>query len=583
MEGTNNDDNYDVIRTSKHSSRKRSRKTKSDKTEKNRFDDDECYHRITKHTRSDERSKRNKKSKHRKQLYDGSDYDEGSSNSSKSSPRILDESSVDHRDRRSRQKKEHKKKSKKKYKKDKSNTKDRRKQDSGENSKSVDLLERNHLLANALCSLFNHHPNFASELPIILIRLGRGTTFDFSAMTDQDAAQRLTDVFRCLSPFGTTLSEDGTIWSWDNPTGNRTSSTNNTSELVLVRVVRALLDQIGITIEAVQQFENPTIGNKISVGIEAADNEVEVKAIQMLEKFSESNVASELAGICTMILEGEMINLDGIPDEAVKESLESLLISCGLEKSEMEIDESDDKVVGTDTTMGFGLPEKQTDQATIMLSNVINICHSKPKASIRRPIKGPMLPEAYIDGHNSSDNDDEGPLPFGAAATIRENILSKEQIKAAAARRAYELACAKDGIDIDPTTLMHSVREEWMVVPGKYDFLSSVQTGRSRTFASKSKGMDPNQKESIDPKIQAEIRSIREAYEETRGPSLMDQHREAKMLLLQQQQNAGSNTTSWKWNRDKDLDDGRRVDKDALGMILGNAGTDLKNKFQGGL
>jgi len=38
----------------------------------------------------------------------------------------------------------------------------------------------------------------------------------------------------------------------------------------------------------------------------------------------------------------------------------------------------------------------------------------------------------------------------------------------------------------------------------------------------------------------------------------------------------------WKWSRDKDLDAGRRVDKDALGMILGGAAGDLKSKFSGG-
>ena len=38
----------------------------------------------------------------------------------------------------------------------------------------------------------------------------------------------------------------------------------------------------------------------------------------------------------------------------------------------------------------------------------------------------------------------------------------------------------------------------------------------------------------------------------------------------------------WKWSRDEDLDAGRRVDKDALGMILGGAADNLKTKFSGG-
>ena len=34
----------------------------------------------------------------------------------------------------------------------------------------------------------------------------------------------------------------------------------------------------------------------------------------------------------------------------------------------------------------------------------------------------------------------------------------------------------------------------------------------------------------------------------------------------------------WKWNREKHLDSGRRVDKNALKMVLGGDG--LKSKFQ---
>jgi hypothetical protein len=593
MDGKNKiEDKTDVTNTNGKSSRKRSRK--HSRTEKDCSDDDEQHHHVRKHSKSDEQKKSNKKSKHRKRHDYDSNNEESSSKSSNYSSNTSDESSQDHRDRKKRHKKEHKKKKiKKRHKKDKSDTKHRHKNDRNDDMKPVDNLERNHSLADALCSLFNHHPNFASELPIILIRLGRGTTMDLSAMTDQDAAQRLTTVFHSLSSFGVTLADDGKTWSWNNPAVSRTSSTNNNNDLVLIRVVRALLDQIGLTMNSIEQYENPplihtdslALPSKNSSGDEGGGNEVERKVIQMLQNFTDGNVAAELVSICTMLIDGEMINLDGIPDEAVKESLESLLIACGLEKSEMDVDDSDDdENINADPTMGFGLPEIQADHVKSMLTSVINICHSKPKASTRRPIKGPMLPDSYNDTY-SSDDDDEGPLPFGASDAIRNNILSKEQVKASAARRAYEMACAKEGVDIDPALLMNSVREEWMVVPGKYDFLSSVQTGRSRTFASKVKGVDHQQNESIDPKIQAEIRSIREAYEETRGPSLMDQHREAKMLLQQQKQreaNANMNE-SWKWNRDKDLDAGRRVDTEALGMILGNASTDLKNKFQSGI
>jgi hypothetical protein len=45
---------------------------------------------------------------------------------------------------------------------------------------------------------------------------------------------------------------------------------------------------------------------------------------------------------------------------------------------------------------------------------------------------------------------------------------------------------------------------------------------------------------------------------------------------------AANGKNEWKWSRDDDLDAGRRVDKDHLGMILGGAADNLKTKFKGG-
>jgi Protein of unknown function (DUF3752) len=133
------------------------------------------------------------------------------------------------------------------------------------------------------------------------------------------------------------------------------------------------------------------------------------------------------------------------------------------------------------------------------------------------------------------------------------------------------------------------VREEWMLVPGKFDFLSAIKSGqpiRSRGFEGKRKaehGTADHSAKPFDPSIRAEINAMRQAQEEARGPSLIELHRksrtEEKAAMNQQQKGNGSD--DWKWNRDKDLDAGRRVDKDALNMILGGAGKDLKTKFQG--
>jgi Protein of unknown function (DUF3752) len=545
---------------------------------------------------------RSKKSRHQRRSHD---FDDAPSSKSSLMATSSDDSSEYYRDRRKRHKKEHRKSKKKEKKKKKKEKTDPRKGRRGKEKSPDDLdisngLERKHILAHELCNLFDRHPSFASDLPVMLIRLGSGATFDFRSMTDQDAALGLVKVLKCLHPFGVLSNEDETVWSWKSPAGAH--GTQSKSELVLVRVVRALLDQIGISIEAVEQYENPSLESPLnttdgdfvaSVTGSSTGSPVEHKVQEILHSFAAADLASDLAALCKMILDGECVNLDGLPNDQLKEALESLFDLCGLEKLEIEVDNDEGD---TDMPFGYGLPESQAESESSkeFLSQIRDSCQAKPFKVERRSIQGPMLNwEAYkgevehpkVYGDTDTSDEDDGPMPIGAEAKAREATLTKEHIKASASRRAHELACAKQGIKIDAFS-GGNVREEWMVVPGKFDFFDSVKSGqpiRSRTFEGKSKAENNNRPETIDPKVQAEIRAIREAYEDSRGPSLMDQHREATKQRLAQEQSAGKNSSSWKWDREKDLDAGRRVDKEALGMILGGAGSDLKNKFQSGL
>ena len=86
----------------------------------------------------------------------------------------------------------------------------------------------------------------------------------------------------------------------------------------------------------------------------------------------------------------------------------------------------------------------------------------------------------------------------------------------------------------------------------------------------------------VHPAVQAEMNAIMQAHESARGPSLIDLH---QSKISQEKELAANNRKGkkeWKWSRNKDLDAGRRVDKDALGMILGGAADELKSKFSGG-
>jgi hypothetical protein len=76
--------------------------------------------------------------------------------------------------------------------------------------------------------------------------------------------------------------------------------------------------------------------------------------------------------------------------------------------------------------------------------------------------------------------------------------------------------------------------------------------------------------------------AIMQAHQDARGPSLMDEHRSKLSKEKKQKLEAANGKNEWKWSRDDDLDAGRRVDKDHLGMILGGAADNLKTKFKGG-
>jgi hypothetical protein len=167
--------------------------------------------------------------------------------------------------------------------------------------------------------------------------------------------------------------------------------------------------------------------------------------------------------------------------------------------------------------------------------------------------------------NEESSDDEDGPAPLGTLAAVKQ---SKRQRSAVAS--TAETAEADTG------------REEWMMTPGQHDFLKGIQSKclKSRTFRNeKNRGqtIPSAPPEAINPDVLAEVQAIQAAYEESRGPSLLDAHLQNQAEAKQQQ-----GKKEWKWNREKNLDDGRRVDKNALGLVLGGAKTELRNKFSSG-
>lgn len=409
----------------------------------------------------------------------------------------------------------------------------------------------------------------SEDLPIMLIRMVSGTTFDLSAMPNRNTSHALAAVFESLTSFGVQTNESG-AWKWINPGG---ASSTTTDELVLVKIVRALLDQIGLSMEAIDEWEQPSESSSEPEEEEAEDSatilkpdeqraqqqqaelqrqRIERETIQLIQNCQGGiQLAGELAALCKVVLEGEVIALDGLPDENLRTALEELFTNAGLVKSEMvdsDDEEAGDNNVGDEATFGYGLPEQDNGDSKTALTHVLNVC-SDPSKFKQRLIRGPMRPgQAELEMDSSED---EGPMLAGMSR-----------------REPVAIAPVKQ----------EGTREEWMLEPGKYDFLGAVKAGqplRSRGFQGKSNKLD-DPEPSIDPNVQQEIRSIWAAHEEARGPSLLEQHR-----LQKKQERAQKTDEKWKWDRDKDLDAGRRVDTNNLKQIM-NSGSELKSKFQSG-
>ena len=549
------------------------------------------------------------KSKRRHDDDNGDDSDDSAS--SINSKSYSDESRRERRRSKKKRKKHDRRKSKKSKKRKKSHRKERRRDDDDDSSESTrsrkrhkktskkekkrsrrniheaetSAPSRNDVLAQALHHLLGERLVFSQELPLILIRLAGGATFDLTQMTDRVAAGGLQSVFEALESFGVKQNLDGQ-WMFQPPPGRR-------DELLLLRVIRSLLDEIGLTMEAIDQYEtqqkqqpestvDPIEDTKIKTPqSDGHDEELEkVKELtgRLLTNFQkqDAQLGTQLAGLCKAIAEGESISIEGLPDAKLKDALEAIFTQCGLEKSEMEDsddDDDDDEDEDDEPLMGYGLPDEDIEHVQEKLATVMAVCRNPPQRRVLGPARrGPAAVQ-------ESSEEDEGPLPVGEAARqARGPTLPPEVIKAQAQRRELELKAAAAGVSM---ASQEGTREEWMLIPGKFDFLSNIKSGhaiKSRGFQNKKSG-GQDKVVAMHPSIQAEVDKIMAAHNEARGPSLMDQHRAKK---LQEKIEAEGKTKEWKWSRDKDLDAGRRVDKDALKMVLGGAKDNLKTKFQGG-
>ena len=444
-------------------------------------------------------------------------------------------------------------------------------------------------------------------------------------MPDRNLAQLLGYVFESLKVHGMELASNG-AWKWGNAMVN-SGGKQRGDELALLRLTRALLNGVGFTMDKVESYEEgqlqqmkqlqqeaqlqekanrkesaPTAENNNGTKTAQEDEKdvrhrkrVERMSSTILDRFdpknsstSESSLANELQGICSVLMEGESVQLDGIENAKLRATLAQLFQLIGLDLVEIEDEEDDegDEVEqggyganSDEKEMGYALPDVDDirERVSSNLNEVLRVCRFRssggtenaPKAWAAKPTMNKGKEES------SSDDDDDGPAPLGtiaaAKASKRKRLLSQVRNNATAG------AIDEGG------------REEWMMVPGEHDFLSGIKAGsekstRSRTFKNernRGQSIAAQANQPINPQVLEEVTAIQKAYEQSRGPSLFDAHRQTVQEEKERQQASGKQ--DWKWSRDKNLDDGRRVDKNALHSVMGGASTELKSKFHGSL
>ena len=569
------------------------------------------------HSSPDQPFKRHKKEKHRHDHRYDSSSDSSSGSSCKSSrDRRRPHSKKSHR---SDNKKRHKKKKDRKHRAKKKRRHDRSRSPDSPPAASVPSAPPGaYELASALTQLFESYPAMSSleegGIPLLFIQLNRGTEYNLSQMPDRNLARLLEVVFESLIIHGMKLGENG-AWKWGNAPKSGTGRQGG-DDTALLRLTRALLNGVGFTLDRVQAYEQDQLrrlqqsnekplmndeAQKKSAVVNRAEksqeNEEDIRTkkrvermtSQMLDRFdpkdsssSATSLANELQGICNALMEGESIQLDGIENGKLKATLAQLFLLIGLEVVEMDgEDEADDEGdIGNDNNrekaLGYALPDS-SDVVNLNLNEVMRVCRFRSSGGSEGAppswAANLSLPTNYYKAQaESSSDDDDGPAPLGTIAAVKASKRHRSP-------QILNLNKKSGGID-------ESGREEWMLVPGEHDFLKGIsKSTRSRNFKNeKMRGQaiipyaDGKSVEQINPEVLKEVHAIQRAYEQSRGPSLFDAHRQKTQESKQQRQG-----NEWTWSRDTNLDDGRRVDKNALHLVLGGASTELKSKFQGSL
>ena len=461
-------------------------------------------------------------------------------------------------------------------------------------------------LARSLLDLFQSHPQMASDLPVMLYRMGSGATFDLSQVQPLTLQLNLSTVFQSLS-FACVRKNEQDEWCWG---VNEGRAHQRPDELTLVKIVYSSLNSLGFTQEYIDKIEEKKVQSLARSNVNNApaqnkssektdernmlDNSKEGvialhKLIEIFERFHKMGLTPiEMKGMFEMVLaENDAIILDDLENIDLQHALRDLFAKCELKEEETE-----------DSAKGFILPAatnpRARKKAMINLDFLVEACEKLDGASrdpntldldVLKKLSPPSHPIVIVHekdeypqdvNESSEESDDDGPQLVNA----RRTSVNKDLVRDQADKRRQELNQAMGRI---APVNDKNVREEWMLEPNEHDLLASLASKgaalKSRSFRNEkhngqTKSTDDKE---INPEVQAEMRRLLMEHNASRGPSLIDLHRETKRQERDEKKSSGK----WGWNREKNLDDGRRIDKNALSMVMGGAADNLKEKFQG--
>ena len=202
-----------------------------------------------------------------------------------------------------------------------------------------------HELASSLSMLFESYPAMASidegGIPLLLIQLSRGTEYNLSSMPDTRLANLIGGVFAALRVHGMELLNG--VWKWGNaPPGSRGGD-----DLALIKLARALLASVGVSMDSVEGYEEAERKRRASKQVQPIPEQkgpvkseqpeeseeairhrkrIERMSTSMLDRFdskdslasAESTLANELQGIISVLKDGETVQLQGLENGKLK-------------------------------------------------------------------------------------------------------------------------------------------------------------------------------------------------------------------------------------------------------------------------